>query len=248
MDPDTSIGGPESAFPETRHSAILNLHSGDAGLRECASEALIAAYWKPAYKYIRVRWNQSNEDAKDLTQAFFARTLEKEFFRAYDPAKARFRTYLRACLDAFVSNANKAAGRIKRGGHTRFVSLDFETAEGELRQREIASSQPSPEDYFHREWVRNLFSLAVEDLKRESDERGHELPYRLFERYDLNDGERPTYHSLALEFGVPATTVTNHLAAVRRRLRQLVLERIRETTATEREFHAEVRAVLGIEA
>lgn len=248
MDPDTSIGGPGSAFPETRHSAILNLRSNDAGLRECASEALIAAYWKPAYKYIRVRWNQSNEDAKDLTQAFFARTLEREFFRAYDPAKARFRTYLRACLDAFVSNTNKAAGRLKRGGHLRAVPLDFESAEGEHRRHQIASSEPSPEEYFHREWVRNLFSLAVEDLKRESNERGRELPFRLFERYDLNDGDRPTYDGLALEFGIPATTVTNHLAALRRRLRQLVLERIRETTASEREFQAEVRAVLGIEA
>jgi DNA-directed RNA polymerase specialized sigma24 family protein len=248
MDPDTSIGGTQHVFPETRHSAILNLRSNDAGVRECASGALIEVYWKPAYKYIRVRWNRSNEDAKDLTQAFFTRNLEKEFFRAYDPLKARFRTYLRACLDAFVSNANKAAGRIKRGGHAPAVRLDFETAEGELRQRQIASGEPSPEDYFHREWVRNLFSLAVEDLKRESGERGNELPYRLFERYDLNDGERPTYARLALEFDLPATTVTNYLAAQRRRLRRLVLDRIRETTASDREFQTEVRTVLGIEA
>src|SRR5579864_8145542 len=114
MDLDTSIGGNQSRFPETRRSAILDLASEDPARLAAASETLIAGYWKPVYKYIRVRWNQSNEDAKDLTQAFFTRVLEKQFFTAYDPAKARFRTYLRTCLDAFLSNESKAASRVKR--------------------------------------------------------------------------------------------------------------------------------------
>ncbi len=248
MDLDTSIGGNQSRFPRTRRSAIIDFNSDDPALRECASEALIAAYWKPVYKYIRVRWNRSNEDAKDLTQAFFARALEKEFFRDYDPEKARFRTYLRACLDAFLANENQAAGRVKRGGDTRIVSLDFETAEGEIRQHDVASGEPSPEEYFHREWVRNLFSLAVEDLKRQCDQNGKQTQYRIFERYDLaEDGDKPAYERLAAEFGISAATVTNHLAAMRRALRERVLARIRETTATEREYRGEVRAVLGID-
>jgi len=249
MDPDTAIGGNQSRFPETRSSAIVNIGSEDTSLRDCAAEALIAAYWKPVYKYIRIRWSQSNEDAKDLTQAFFTRALEKEFFSSYDPAKARFRTYLRACLDAFLSNENKAATRTKRGGAEHFVSLDFETAEGELRQQDIRSNEQSPEEYFHREWVRNLFSVALEDLRRDCHERGKQLQYRVFERYDLDDsGEKITYESLAVEFGISAATCTNYLAAMRRLLRQLVLERIRDTTASDREFRSEARAVLGIEA
>ena len=131
MDLDTSMGGNQSRFPETRRSAVVDFNSGDASLRECAAEALISAYWKPVYQYIRVRRSRSNEDANDLTQAFFARALEKEFFRGYDPEKARFRTYLRACLDAFLSQEDQAARRIKRGGDTRVVSLDFETAQGD---------------------------------------------------------------------------------------------------------------------
>ena len=249
MDTDTSIGGSQSRFPETRRTAILELRSQDTALRKCALEALIAAYWKPVYKYIRVRWNQPNENAKDLTQSFFARALEKEFFANYDPAKARFRTFLRACLDAFLANENKSAGRIKRGGEAGIVSLDFETAEGELRQRQIASTEQSPEEYFRREWVRNLFSLAAEDLKRECDERSKQAHFEIFDRYDLHDtADRPTYDSLAKELGLATATVTNHLAAMRRRFRQLLLERIRETTATEQEFRDELRAVLGIEA
>lgn len=248
MDLDTSIGGNQARFPETRRSAIVDLRTDDPALRAAASENLITGYWKPVYKYIRVRWNQSNEDAKDLTQAFFTRTLEKQFFTAYDPSKARFRTYLRACLDAFLSNESKAASRIKRGGAARFVSLDFETAEGEIRQYEAASPQQSPEEYFQREWVRHLFSLALDDLRRECLERGNDLQYRVFERYDLHDdAEQPTYETLACEFDITGTAVTNYLAATRRRLRHFVLERIRETTAAGKDFRAEARLVLGIE-
>src|SRR2546430_15210755 len=99
MDLDTSIGGNQSRSPETRRSAVVDFNSGDASLRECAAEALISAYWKPVYKYIRVRWSRSNEDAKDLTQAFFARAFEKEFFRDYDPEKARFQIGRASCRE-----------------------------------------------------------------------------------------------------------------------------------------------------
>jgi RNA polymerase sigma factor (sigma-70 family) len=248
-DTDTTMGGSQTRFPDTRHSAVRNLGGLDSGLRECALEALIAAYWKPVYKYIRVRWNQSNENAKDLTQSFFARALEKEFFEGYDPAKARFRTYLRACLDAFLSNQNKAAARMKRGGDATIVSLDFETAEGELRQRDIIAAGQSPEEYFQREWARNLLGLAAGDLKRECEERGKRIQYRIFERYDLDDSAaRPTYDGLAAEFTVTSATVTNHLAAMRRRFRHLLLACIRATAVTEQEFRDEARTVLGIEA
>ncbi len=195
-----------------------------------------------------MRWNQSNEDAKDLTQAFFTRVLEKQFFASYDPSKARFRTYLRACLDAFLANESKAASRIKRGGAARFVSLDFETAEGEIRQYDVASGEQSPEEYFHREWVRHLFSLALDDLRRECQERGNELQYRVFERYDLcDDDDKPTYETVACEFQITGTAATNYLASMRRRLRHLVLERIRESTATGKDFRSEVRLILGLE-
>jgi RNA polymerase sigma factor (sigma-70 family) len=248
MDLDTSFGGNQSRFPETRRSAVIDFTSGDPSVRERAAEALISAYWKPVYKYIRVRWGRSNEDAKDLTQAFFTRAFEKESFRDYDPKKARFRTYLRACLNAFLAQDKQAAGRIKRGGDARVVSLDFETAEGELRQHDVASGELPPEEYFHREWLRNLFAMAVDELKRACEEHGKQIQYRIFESYDLReDGDKPTYGSLAAEFDLSTATVTNHLAAMRRALRQVVLERIRETTATEREYKSEVRAVLGIE-
>lgn len=243
---NTAPGG----FPITRWSAVVAASSDDLDERNRALEILIAAYWKPVYKYVRIKWRKSSEDAKDLTQGFFAKALEKNFFRGYDPGKARFRTFLRTCLDRFVANEEKAARRIKRGGDAEILSLDFETAEGELRQLDVAAGD-SPDDYFEKEWVRSFFALMLESLRVELEKSGKQLHYRLFDRYYLSVREREsklTYEQLGGEFGIPTTSVTNYLALARREFRRIGLEKLREITATDEEFHREARSLLGVDA
>lgn len=111
-------------FPETRHSIVRGVASQDEAERSRAFGALVESYWRPVYKYARLKWGLPREDAEDLTQAFFARALEKAFFDRYDPAQARFRTFLRTCLDGFAANDWKAARRLKRGGGAQTLSLD----------------------------------------------------------------------------------------------------------------------------
>ena len=136
---DSNIGGGGGGhFPPTHWSAVLAARSDDPGERSRALDLLIAAYWKPVYKYIRIRWNKPREDAQDLTQEFFTRVIEKGFLDRYDPAKARLRTFLRVCVDGMVANEAKAAGRLKRGGDAVHLSLDFDSAETELGRAEAA--------------------------------------------------------------------------------------------------------------
>jgi RNA polymerase sigma factor (sigma-70 family) len=243
VDTDTEMGGREDAFPTTRCSVILSSGSPDPAERRQAFEALVQSYWRPIYKYLRLRWNADNESAKDLTQAFLARTLETDSFARYDPAKARFRTYLRMCLDGFVANQKKSANAEKRGGGR--LALDFAVAENELAEQAAASSA-SEEEIFDREFVRSLFGLAVEDLARACAQDGKSTRFQLFERYDLaGRSPRPTYEELAAEFGLPVTQVTNHLAYARRRLRAFVLDRLRAGTGSDDEFREEARRILG---
>lgn len=164
MTHDTRLGGPSGRFPETRLSVVLATASGDPEIRRRALDVLFAAYRKPVYKYVRIRWRAGNEEAKDLTQGFFASAIDREFLQRYGSGKAKFRTYLRTCLDRWVSNERKAAKHLKRGGDFLHVPLDFETAEGELRTHEIAGGT-DPEELFHREWVRGLFASAVDELR-----------------------------------------------------------------------------------
>ena len=242
MDPDTDIGGPLHKFPATNHSAIAGARSDDQLTRRRAFDTILTSYWKPAYKYIRLKWHADNEDAKDLTQGFFANAFEKNHFAAYDASKASFQTFLRTCLDGFVANERKAGRRLKRGGDMDRYQLDFATAETEL-----VASDLSPEDYFHREWVRWMFTIAVDALRERCEESGRAIQFQLFERYDLRDDANVSYASLANEFGLEPATVNNYLAAVRRDFRRVVLEKLREITATDEEFRTEARSLLGVE-
>jgi len=249
MDHDTDIGGARRSFPATQASVVRDAASADEEVRRRAFDALVTVYWKPVYFHLRLRWQADAESAKDLTQEFFAEAMTGGFFDGYDPARARFRTYLRTCLDHFAANARRAERRLKRGGGIALLPLDFEGAD-----REIALaghvSEGDAERRFHQEWVRSLFGAAVEALRREAVGAGHEMRFRVFERYDLEpaDGaERPSYRALAEELGIPATQVTNHLAWARREFRRLVLERLRQLSGSDEEFRQEARSLLGVD-
>ena len=113
-----------------------------------------------------------------------------------------------------------------------------------MRTRPDADS----DEFFHREWVRNLFGLAVEELQRRCEESKKNLPFLLFERYDLQEaGAHPplTYDQLGREFNLPTTQVTNYLAFARREFRRIVLEKLRAATGSDEDFRAEARQLLG---
>jgi RNA polymerase sigma factor (sigma-70 family) len=233
-------------FPPTRLSVVARTRSPDEETRRLAFAAIIEAYWKPVYKYLRLKWQLDPDQAADLTQEFFAATLEKDVLGRFDPERARFRTYLRLCVDGFASNARKAERRLKRGGGVTPVSLDFETAEGEIVRYEPAVPA-DVDELFYREWVRALFQRAVEELRAWADNSGRETMFAVFERYDLAESpeDRPTYAALARDLGITPTTVTNHLAAMRRQFRRVVLDRLRDLTTTDEEFEAEAKRLLG---
>ena len=240
--------GPER-FPPTRRSVIEAVGSIDADERENALEALCAAYWKPIYKYIRVRWNRPGEEAQDLTQGFFVEVLERALLAKFDAKRSRLRTYLRLCVDSFVSNEGKASRRQKRGGNVAHVALDFAAAEEELGAAAMdPAAVPSPEsleEFFEKEWLRSLFSLAIEELRKLCDSRGRERTFRLFEAYDLEGHEKTSYEQLAKDHAIAVTDVTNALAWARREFRTIALGRLRELCGSEEEFQREARATFG---
>jgi DNA-directed RNA polymerase specialized sigma24 family protein len=235
-------------FPVTRLSAIIGSSSSNPEERTRAFQALVSAYWMPVYKYVRIKWNKPTEDARDLTQGFFTEAIEKNFFARYDVSKARFRTFLRTCLDGFVANENKAANRMKRGGGATILSLDFDGAEEQLK----IGTHPAPnamDDYFEREWARSVFSLALEGFRAQMVDAGKESHLRLFERYVLDEDSeslRTSYKALAAEFNISTSDVTNYLGLARREFRRIVLEKLRELTTTDDEYRREARALLGV--
>ena len=234
-----------SDFPLTRHSVFEQMRSPDEDTRRLAFADFVEGYWNALQRYLCVHWRLPADEAEDVTQAFLTEAFQKEWLSKYDPQKARFRTFIRLCADRFVLNQLQAASRIKRGGSVEIVSLDvLETDEELARQR---AAHPDADDLFRREFVRALFERTVEEIRRECDDAGKSLQFALFERYDIDPAEGVSYGSLAREFGLTQTQVTNGLAHVRRRFRERALETLRSLCGSEAEFRREASDIFGLE-
>src|SRR5579863_5456306 len=102
---DTSLGGDQRGFPETLSELLVGIRHPSPDVRRAALEQLCRNYWKPIYGYIRVGWAKSNEDAKDLTQAFLSWLSEGGRLERYDPGRASFKTFLKSLLRHFLQHA-----------------------------------------------------------------------------------------------------------------------------------------------
>jgi len=234
-------------FPTTRSSILWGLKSADAAAKARSIERLAEAYWKPVYKYLRYRWRKTPTEAEDITQAFFLRAIDKDTFASYDPAQARFRTFIRVCLDRFTVDGQRREMTHRRGGGVRLLPLDFSGAEGEIAGDQALASDP--ERLFEIEWVRSVLSISIESLRTVCASRGKDVYFRIFEMFHLGDEvPRPTYAQAATELGLSVTDITNRLAYVRREFRAVVLDTLGELTGSDEELRAEARAVLKFPA
>lgn len=234
---------PTSRFPETRLSLLASLASTDPDRRREASDLLYRAYRAPVLDVFRWRWRLSDADAEDALQEFFAAALEKGWLERFDPARARFRTFLRLCADRFAGHHLESMGRQKRGGAAEAVAFD-----------DVADVLLDPADpaevRFRAEWVRSVLNLAIERLTIEAEAEGRGVHLSLFRAYDLADvadRDRPSYADLAATHRLTDSQVINHLAWARRRFRVHVLDVVRQLAGNDREYREDVRDLLGID-
>lgn len=189
-----------------------------------------------------MRWKRAADEAQDLTQGFFARAFEKRYFAGYEPDKARFRTFLKVCLDRFIMEDTRSEQRQKRGGEAVKLSLDFDIAEQELERTDVGDLDA----YFDREWMRSLLGSALDALETVCRDQGKSRHFEVFKRYVI-EGDK-SYAEVAAELNLKVSDVTNYLSWSRREFRRVALDQLRDITATDEEFRAEALAVLGVEA
>src|SRR6266516_6642279 len=137
-------------FTTTHWSVVLLAGQADSPQANAALEKLCRTYWYPLYVYVR-RQGNSPEDAQDLTQDFFSRLLEKNYFAKADRDRGRFRTSLLGSLKNFLVNEWKRAGRLKRGGDLTFLSFDANVAE-DCYAAEPAN-ESNPDAAYEQRWA-----------------------------------------------------------------------------------------------
>ncbi len=239
----TSLGGRDARFPPTLWSQVLSAKDLESPEHRGALEELIRRYWKPVYAYVRFQWSRDNESAKDLTQAFFTALLEKDGLAGVAPEKGRFRSFLKASLKHFLANAKRDQGRLKRGGGR--AAVPFEEA------GEVPGGGPDPaataEEAFDRAWRSGVLQQALDAVRVGTIAAGKEIQWRAFAAAVLDDAEpRPVQEEVARRLGISLTDLTNHLHAVRKRLRETLRVILADGLAQEIDLDTEWKDVLRI--
>lgn len=237
---------PGDRFPMTRVSMVGAAASADPGERTAAFEQLAAAYWRPLYVYLRLRHRLAAVDAQDVTQSFLASLWDSKTLASFDPERGKFRTFMRVCLDRWIANRRRGERAQKRSAGAVHLALDFETIDALIAQSADGVGRTDPEAEFEKEWVRALYEQALLATRKAFDSDNKGSDFAMFERYALAE-DGISYQDLADEHGLPVTTITNRLAAVRRRFRTEVLHALRAACASEAEYREEAQRLLGVQ-
>jgi len=233
-------------FATTAWTEVLAARGASTERSAKAIEELCRKYWKPAYAYLRHR-GRSREAAADLVQDYFAAALEKGFFDGAERERGKFRTYVLATLNRFLSSRRPAARS------ARMLSLEMvapeELSESARLARDIQSAA-SAEELYCREWARALVSAALARLQEENRGTRRERYVRVFMAHLESAGrDRPgSYAELGATLGLSESDVTNYLHRGRRLYDEALRRELRNSVGSDREVEeelAELRRYLG---
>ena len=206
-------------FATTRWSVVVAAGGDDtAGARDSLAR-LCGSYWFPLYAFVRRR-GHSPEDAQDLTQAFFARLMEKNWVADADRSKGRFRTFLLSALTHFLSDEWDRARAQKRGGGAATLPLPFDTAE-ERYVREPADPD-TPERIFERRWALALLDEVVSRLRDEYEGDGKADLFTALHPCLVGERTALPYAELAQSLGTSESAVKSAVHRMRQRYRHLL--------------------------
>lgn len=236
---------PRSDAFETTQWSIVIAAGGDSPRARIALARLCEAYWYPLYAFVRRR-GYTVDDARELTQAFFAEFLEKNRVLAADEARGRFRSFLIASLRHFLSNQHRDARALKRGGGRAALSLDF--AAGESRYQIEPFHEESPERIFERRWAATLLEQTISDLRGEYARQDRESLFTELAP-GIGVGEvAGNYAEIATRLGMTEGAVKAAAHRLRQRCRELLHHHVAQTVSHPHEIDDELRDLFRIVA
>jgi RNA polymerase sigma factor (sigma-70 family) len=203
-----------------------------------ALETLCRNYWYPLYAYVR-RQGHSAHDAQDLTQAFFARLLEKNYLADVQREKGRFRSFLLASLKHFLANEWDREQALKRGGGKRLIALDDDSAES--RYKLEPKDDLSADKIYERRWALTLLDQVLTKLRGEFEKDGKLDQFEALKQYLSGGRTSVSYAQAADKLGMNEGAIKVAVHRLRKRYRKLLRAEIAQTVATASEVEAEIR-------
>ena len=243
----TVMGGSRGDFPETEWTRISQVRATDEARRDEALSAICGRYWKPVYCYLR-RKGRGNEEAKDLTQAFFQEVLlGKNFVARADKAKGKFRTFLLTALDRFLVSKHRAATAKKRSPDGPLVRLD----QLEAWQMPELGGGVTPEEAFIYTWASELLQQVLDSVETQCGEAGQERHWEVFRRTVVeplwSGQEPPKLADLCRELQIAdEAKASNMSVTVKRKFQNALRHRIRQSVDRDDLVDQEIGEVMEI--
>jgi RNA polymerase sigma-70 factor (ECF subfamily) len=217
-----------NVFATTRWTVVLAAGNKRAPQADAALEELCRTYWYPLYAYVR-RQGHSSADAEDLTQAFFARLLEKNYLEGISSDGGKFRSFLLVALKRFLANEWDRANSQKRGGGVAPLSLDLQ--EADTRYQINPADNVSPDKLYDRVWAMTVLERVIVRLRDENSADGKGKIYSHLERFLMVGKDDISYGQTAIALQLTEGAVRVAVHRLRRRYRELLREEIAQTLA-----------------
>ena len=238
--PDTGQG---AQFAATSWTDVLAAQQSGSPEAAVALEKLCHVYWYPLYAYIR-RKGYDPHKAQDLNQEFFYRLIKENYLGAVDRRRGKFRSFLLAAMNHFLSNQRDYERAAKRGGGQTLLSLDDTDAEDRFKLE--PSSDQSPEKIFERNWFLTLFDHALARLREEQVAAGRGKLFDEVRTFIIEDAESGDYNAVAGRVGMTPNAVAVTVHRWRERYRKLLHEEILRTVADPSELDEELRRFFAV--
>jgi DNA-directed RNA polymerase specialized sigma24 family protein len=230
-------------FTPTHWSVILSAQNTSSPNAGAALEKLCRTYWYPIYAYVR-RQGEDVETAKDLTQGYFARLLEKRYLGQVHPDKGKFRSFLLASLKHFLADERDRKQAQKRGGDYKFVSLDDDAMEERYCLEAVDGM--TAEKLFDRRWALALLEQAQTRLRQEYVRSGRSPLYEALKPFAMGSQEVASYAGVATNLGMTESAIKSAIFRIRQRYRELIRAEVANTVPSGSDVDAEIRHLIAV--
>jgi RNA polymerase sigma-70 factor (ECF subfamily) len=223
---------------------VLTAGGNDTTRARAALESLCQTYWYPLYAYARRR-GYSPEDAKDLTQGFFACLLERQSIANADPERGKFRSFILGAMNYFLADERAKLQTQKRGGGHRILSLDLMAAEQRF-DLEPADNNATPDKAFDKQWAAALLNKVLNRLEDAYRAEGKTSLFVALKETLLGTRESQPYVALAKRLSMNEGAIRAAVHRLRKRYRELLREEIAHTVSSPEEVNEEIRYLFKI--
>jgi RNA polymerase sigma factor (sigma-70 family) len=229
-------------FTTTHWSVVLEAQTESPAAQE-ALEKLCRTYWRPIYGFVQ-RQGIGPEEAKDITQGFFADLLERRSLSAVRREKGRFRSYLLGALKHFLADERRRAVAIKRGKGQRLIPLEELTADERI---EMEPADPvTPEQIYERRWASTLLERVLSRSKDEYRAAGNATLFDSLKQLLPDEPGAPSQADIAAQLGMTENAVRQAFHRFRQRYQLLLREEIAHTVATPGDIEDELRHLIAV--